>query len=74
VLIGVQDLRLRCIMTSYDPDTLAQDKSITRGIYSRFQGRLALDCFVFHGGEIVVGGPVQVLRGRSCAGPILPAT
>lgn len=26
VLIGVQDLRLRCVMTSYDPDTLVQDK------------------------------------------------
>src|SRR5207302_6729527 len=30
VLVGVQDLRLRCIMTSYDPDTLVQDKEITR--------------------------------------------
>ena len=35
VLIGVQDLRLRCVMTSYDPDTLGQDKEITRGIYGR---------------------------------------
>src|SRR5436190_14725609 len=46
VLIGVQDLRLRCIMTSFDPDTLAQDKAITRSIYERFEGKLALDCFV----------------------------
>jgi hypothetical protein len=35
VVIGVQDLRLRCIMTSFDPDTLAQDKTITRSIYQR---------------------------------------
>src|SRR5258706_5479370 len=33
VVIGVQDLRLRCIMTSFDPDTLVQDKRITRDIY-----------------------------------------
>ena len=41
-LIGVQDLRLRCIMTSYDPDTLVQNKEITRDIYRRFDGKLAL--------------------------------
>ncbi|MEW6683830.1 MAG: MOSC N-terminal beta barrel domain-containing protein [Nitrospirota bacterium] len=63
VLIGVQDLRLRCIMTSYDPDTLAQDKTITRSIYRRFEGKLALNCFVIQGGRIAVGDKVQVVRG-----------
>ena len=67
VLIGVQDLRLRCIMTSYDPDTLVQDKAITRGIYQRFEGKLALNCFVIEGGEIAVGDDVQLVRGRGCA-------
>jgi uncharacterized protein YcbX len=67
VLIGVQDLRLRCIMTSYDPDTLDQDKAITRGIYQRFNGKLALNCFVIEGGEIAVGDEVQLVRGRACA-------
>lgn len=62
VLIGVQDLRLRCIMTSYDPDTLVQDKAITRGIYQRFDGKLALNCFVIEGGEIAVGDEVQLDR------------
>jgi len=66
VLIGVQDLRLRCIMTSYDPDTLVQDKEITRGIYRRFDGKLALNCFVIEGGEIAVGDEVQLVRGRAC--------
>ncbi len=69
VLIGVQDLRLRCIMTSYDPDTLVQDKEITRGIYQRFDGKLALNCFVIEGGEITVGDDVQLVRGRACAEP-----
>lgn len=61
VLIGVQDLRLRCIMTSYDPDTLVQDKRITRGIYQHFDGRLALNCFVIEGGEIAVGEEVRLV-------------
>jgi len=69
VLIGVQDLRLRCIMTSYDPDTLVQDKAITRGIYQRFDGKLALNCFVIEGGEIAVGDEVQLVQGRACAEP-----
>lgn len=67
VLIGVQDLRLRCIMTSFDPDTLVQDKEITRGIYRRFEGKLALNCFVIEGGEISIGDEVQLVRGRACA-------
>lgn len=67
VLIGVQDLRLRCIMTSFDPDTLVQDKSITRGIYRRFEGKLALNCFVIESGEISIGDEVQLVRGRACA-------
>jgi uncharacterized protein YcbX len=64
VLIGVQDLRLRCIMTSYDPDTLVQDKKITLGIYERFEGKLALNCFVIEGGKISVGDEVQLVRER----------
>ncbi len=67
VLIGVQDLRLRCIMTAYDPDTLVRDKEITRDIYRRFAGKLALNCFVIEGGEITVGDKVQLVRGRAGA-------
>jgi uncharacterized protein YcbX len=67
VLIGVQDLRLRCIMTAYDPDTQVRDKEITRDIYRRFDGKLALNCFVIEGGEFMVGDEVQLARGRACA-------
>jgi uncharacterized protein YcbX len=66
VLIGVQDLRLRCIMTSFDPDTLVQDKDITRGIYRRFAGKLALNCFVIESGPIAVDEEVELVRGRAC--------
>lgn len=67
VLIGVQDLRQRCIMTAYDPDTQIRDRDITQEIYRRFEGKLALNCFVIEGGEISVGDEVQLVRGRACA-------
>ena len=67
VRIGVQDLRQRCIMTSFDPDTQVQDRDVTRSIYQRFDGKLALDCFVIEGGEIAVGDGVEVVRGEDCA-------
>jgi uncharacterized protein YcbX len=63
VLIGIQDLRARCIMTSYDPDTQVQDKTITRGIYDRFNGVLALNCWVIEAGTISVGDTVELVRG-----------
>ncbi len=66
VVIGVQSLRLRCIMTAFDPDTLARNSEITRDIYERFEGKLALDCFVIQGGEIAIGDPAEVFRGRAC--------
>jgi uncharacterized protein YcbX len=69
VLIGVQNLRQRCIMTSFDPDTQVQDKSITRGIYQRFGGDLALDCFVIEGGDVALGDAVELLRGEASADP-----
>lgn len=64
VIIGVQDLRQRCIMTAYDPDTLLRDRGITQEIYRRFEGKLALNCFVIEGGEISVGDEVQLVRGH----------
>jgi uncharacterized protein YcbX len=60
VRIGVQSLRSRCVMTTYDPDTLAQDPEVLRDIVKRFGGRLALDCFVIQGGEIAIGQPVEL--------------
>jgi uncharacterized protein YcbX len=69
VLIGVQDLRERCIMTSFDPDTQVQDKAITRSIFLRFGGTLALNGFVIEDGEIAVGDDVRLIRGRATIEP-----
>lgn len=66
-LIGVQDLRLRCIITAFDPDTLVQDTKVTQTIYQRFDRKLALNCFVIEGGEIAVGDEAVLVRGRACA-------
>ena len=62
VVIGIQDLRARCIMTTYDPDSLAHDPSVLRDIVKRFGGKLALNCDVVRGGVIQVNQEVEFLR------------
>ena len=62
VVIGVQDLRGRCVMTTFDPDTLRQDRGVLRDIVQKFGGKLALNCFVIRSGEIRVGDLVELER------------
>jgi uncharacterized protein YcbX len=66
VMIGVQDLRGRCVMTTFDPDTLQQDHQVLRGIVDKFGGKLALNCSVMQGGEIRVGAPVELMKEDAC--------
>src|SRR5262245_310172 len=61
VVIGIRDLRQRCIMTTFDPDTLAHDVDVLRGIHRRFGGRIALNCYVVRGGTLSVGAPVELV-------------
>ena len=61
VLIGLADLRGRCVMTTVDPDTLAQDPRVLKDIVRRFDGRLALNAEVMRAGELRVGAPVELL-------------
>ena len=58
-VIGIQDLRGRCVMTTYDPDSLEQNPHVLKEIVQKFGGRLALNCFVIRGGELQVGDPVE---------------
>lgn len=60
VLIGVRDLRQRCVMTTFDPDTLVQDVEVLRKIQREFDGAVALNCFVVRGGSLRVGDPVSI--------------
>ena len=62
VVIRVADLRGRCIMTTFDPDTLVHDPGVLRDIVKRFGGKLALNCDVARGGEIQVGQEVSIIR------------
>jgi uncharacterized protein len=59
--IAMRQLRQRCVMTTYDPDTQAQDVSVLRDIVERFGGCLALDCEVLEPGPLRVGDPVEVI-------------
>jgi uncharacterized protein YcbX len=60
VVIGIRDLRARCVMTTYDPDTLEQDPGVLKEIVQKFDGELALNCFVIRGGELEVGDRVTL--------------
>jgi uncharacterized protein YcbX len=60
-LIGIQDLRGRCVMTTFDPDTLKQDTRILKEIVQKFGGKLALNCFVIRGGTLNLGDSVELL-------------
>jgi len=59
-VIGIQDLRGRCVMTTYDPDTLEQNPRVLKEIVQKFGGELALNCFVIRGGELKVDDPVEL--------------
>jgi hypothetical protein len=58
--VGVRQVRGRCVMTTYDPDTLEQDITVLQKIYWDLGGRTALDCYVLRPGRIRLGDPVQV--------------
>jgi len=60
-VLEIVKLRSRCVMTTFDPDTLEQDASVLQRIVDEFEGRIALDCSVLEPGRIAVGDPVQLL-------------
>ena len=57
VVISMEKLRGRCVMTTWDPDTQVQDLSVLRRIVHDFGGTMALDSAVVSGGTIAVGDP-----------------
>jgi uncharacterized protein YcbX len=60
-VIGMDDLRARCIMTTYDPDTGEQDVNVLRRIQTEFGGVLGLNSYVITPGRVAVGDPVELL-------------
>lgn len=61
VVIGMDDLRARCIMTTFDPDSGQQDLGVLRRIKRDFTSRLGLNSFVAAPGRISVGDTVELL-------------
>ena len=60
VAIGVRKRRSRCVMTTFDPDTLERDPRVLLDIVHRFDGKVALDCEAFTTGLIKVGDRVEI--------------
>lgn len=59
-VVGVRQVRGRCVMTTYDPDTQEQDRSVLQRIVDEYGGRFALDCYVIREGTVREGDPVEI--------------
>lgn len=51
----------RCVMTTFDPDTQAQDPDVLRRINAQLGGRVALNCDVVEPGHVAVGDAAELL-------------
>ena len=60
-LIGIHSVRGRCIVTTIDPDTGAQDLDVLRTIRREFGGEIALNSWVIRPGRIAIGDPVELV-------------
>ena len=49
-------------MTTFDPDTLTQNNRVLKEIVQKFEGKLALNCYVIRDGEIREGDAVQLVK------------
>jgi len=60
--VSLADLRSRCVMTTYDPDTAAQDPQVLRDIVRRFRGQLCLNAAVTRAGRVEVGQSIELVE------------
>ena len=59
-VIRLVDLRRRCIMTTFDPDTVQQDTEVLLRVHRELEGTLALNAEVARPGRISVGDRAEV--------------
>src|SRR4051794_8073484 len=59
-VLGIRQVRGRCVMTTFDPDTLEQDIGVLQRIYFELDGRTALDCYVVEPGRVRVGDEAEL--------------
>lgn len=62
VRIHAEKLRDRCVMTTFDPDTQAQDPSVLLRIISELDGSTALDSSIITPGKIRVGDAAHIIE------------
>ncbi len=60
-VIGLENLRDRCIMTTWDPDTTAQDVDVLQRIRQKFGGSMALNAWAAVEGRVAVGNRVELI-------------
>jgi uncharacterized protein YcbX len=61
-VVGILNLRQRCIVTTIDPDTGEQDLDVLLRIRERFGTRIALNCWVIRPGVVRVGDSVRLVE------------
>jgi uncharacterized protein YcbX len=61
VVIRMAQLRSRCVMTTWDPDTQEQDRRVLRRIVKELKGTLSLDSLVEVLGIVRVGDLVELV-------------
>jgi uncharacterized protein YcbX len=62
VVIELVDLRGRCVMTTFDPDTLEQNVDVLLKIRNKFGGTLALNARVVQPGTLAIGDAVELIE------------
>jgi uncharacterized protein len=60
-VIRLEHLCERCVMTTFDPDSLAQDPDVLRRINAELGGLAAMNSSVERPGRIAVGDPVALV-------------
>ena len=59
-VIALDSLRARCVMTTFDPMSLAQDPDVLRDIVRRFDGTICLNASVITPGRVAVGDSIAL--------------
>jgi uncharacterized protein len=60
IRIYVDKRRTRCVITTFDPDTIESDPSVLRRICDELSGELALDCEALDRGWLAVEAPMSL--------------
>lgn len=62
-VIGLAELRARCSITTWDPETGVQDRGVLERIRREFGGTFALNAWAARPGRVAVGDAVSVVDG-----------